>query len=248
MKSVQLNKKSYVWSILLLVTSGLSAQFSDSFTIYFTKTTNIHKQLPDEPCVEQIKKCIPKFKKEKYILVGKNGVSTYRIDPENEPSFTAPEWLIPSAANEVILYPDSLKLKKDFAGSEFLICDSNFNFRWKITNDKRNIAGYNCRKAIAKFQDSILIYAFFAEELIGSQGPEVIQGLPGVVLGLGIPAFHTNWFADKVVLNAKGYNPKLPIKKKQKQYTKFMLHAEMEKLFGGKWNPDAEKMYWKLFF
>ena len=59
---------------------------------------------------------------------------------------------------------------------------------------------------------------------------------------------NTNWFAEKVVLNAKGYNPKLPNKKKQKQYTKLMLHAEMEKIFGGRWNPDAEKMYWKLFF
>jgi hypothetical protein len=94
MKSVQLNKKSIVWSILFLVTSSLSAQFSDSFTIYFTKTTNIHKQLPNEAWVEQIKKDIPKFKKEKYILIGKNGVSTYRISPDNESSITLPEWLI----------------------------------------------------------------------------------------------------------------------------------------------------------
>ena len=248
MKSILLNKKAFVWSIILLVTSGLSAQFSDSFTIYFTKTANIHKQLPNEPWVEQFKKDIPKFKKDKYILTGKNGMSTYKLDPNNEQSVTIPEWLLPSGGNEVIQYPDSLKLKKDFGGSEFIICDSHFNFKWKITNDKRNIAGYNCRKAVAKFQDSILIYAFFAEELIGAQGPEVIHGLPGVILGLGIPAFYTNWFADKVVLNAKGLNPNLPIKKKQKQYTKLMLHAEMEKLFGGKWNPDAEKMYWKLFF
>lgn len=245
---MKLNKIVIFTSILFFVAANLNAQFSDSFTIYFTKTTNIHKQLPNEPWVEQIIKSIPKFKKEKYILIGKNGVSTYRISPDNESNVTLPDWLVPSGGNEVILYPDSIKLKKDFGGSEFIICDSHLNFKWKITNDKRNIAGYNCRKAVAKFHDSIMVYAFFAEELMGSQGPEVVHGLPGVILGLGIPMFYTNWFAEKVVLNAKGYNPKLPLKKKQKQYTMNMLHAEMEKLFGGKWNPDAEKMYWKLFF
>ena len=240
--------KGFILFWFLFEIGCVKAQFSDSFTIFFTKSINVHNQLPKESWAEEVKKSIPKIKKDQYLLIGKQGVSTFKLVPNPDEKSELPEWLLPSGGSDVIQFPDSFKIRKDIMGLNFLVSDSNLHFKWKITNDKRTIAGYNCRKAIAKFQDSILIYAFYAEELIGSQGPEIIQGLPGVILGLGIPAFHTVWFADKVVLNANGFQPLMKPKKKEKRYTMITMHKEMEKLFGGRWTADAEKMFWKLFF
>jgi GLPGLI family protein len=93
-----------------------------------------------------------------------------------------------------------------------------------------------------------MIYAFYAEELVGTSGPEVVQGLPGVILGLGIPTYNTTWFADKVVLNAAGFNPVLKPVKKEKEYTRETIRTELKKIFQGSWDKRVEKMYWKLFF
>src|SRR5436190_16593487 len=48
----------------------------------------------------------------------------------------------------------------------FLVEDSLLKIKWKITGDLRNIAGYDCRKAIGVLNDSIAIFAFYTEELL----------------------------------------------------------------------------------
>jgi GLPGLI family protein len=93
-----------------------------------------------------------------------------------------------------------------------------------------------------------MIYAFYAEELVGTSGPEVVQGLPGVILGLGIPTYNTTWFADKVELNAAGFSPVLKPVKKEKEYNRESFRTELKIIFKGGWDNRIEKMYWKLFF
>ncbi len=80
----------------------------------------------------------------------------------------------------------------------FLVEDSLLKIKWKITSDVRTIAGYDCRKAVGILYDTIAIFAFYTEELLVNGGPEGIQGLPGMILGMGIPRLHATWFATKV--------------------------------------------------
>lgn len=250
MKKALIKQRIYIGFLVLFLVFNqhLKAQFSDSFTVYYTKTTNVHKNLGNSPWMENMKKTVPKYSKDKFILKGKNGISHYYPLPKEEGEAQIPIWLSNGSSNEIIMQADSFTLRKEVYELKVRIRDSVMPFNWKITNDKRSIAGYNCRKAIARFQDTVMIYAFYAEELVGTSGPEVVQGLPGVILGLGIPTYNTTWFADKVILNAAGFNPVLKPVKKEKEYTRETIRAELKKTFQGSWDKRVEKLYWKLFF
>ena len=81
----------------------------------------------------------------------------------------------------------------------YLLKDSTRKINWKITNEMRLIAGYNCRRANAVIMDSVYVVAFYAEEIPVSGGPESFTGLPGMILGVALPYEHTTWFATLVL-------------------------------------------------
>ncbi len=249
-----INKKMRLFLMILFVAvmpQCLVAQFHDSFTIHYTKKTNLHKQLGNDAWTEQIKKNIPKFVNDHFILTYKNGISFYKgiENPEDENS-KIPEWIHSGVAGfEIIQFKDSFKSRKEYLEMRFQIIDTLFNLNWKIfPNERRTIAGFSCRKAVAKFNDSILIYAFYAEELMGSVGPELIHGLPGAILGMGIPQYNLTWFADKVEFHAKQFQSALVPKKKEKKYSLSSYRDEFKGLWGGRWDKRAEGEYWKRFF
>lgn len=91
--------------------------------------------------------------------------------------------------------------KKPIYEETYLVQDSLLKIKWKITADTRNIAGFECRKAIGILFDTVAVFAFYTDEIMISGGPEGIHGLPGMILGMGIPRLHTTWFATKVKLD-----------------------------------------------
>lgn len=101
-----------------------------------------------------------------------------------------------------------------FGEEELLIKDSLPNVKWKYTDEYRNIAGYNCRRANGVIQDSIYVVAFFTNEIAIPAGPELVQGLPGTILGVSIPYLNMNMFATSVVLNNDFISSTLTKKKK----------------------------------
>jgi len=80
----------------------------------------------------------------------------------------------------------------------FLIKDSVRKITWKITDEIREIAGYNCRRANAIMLDSIYVVAFYTDQIPVSGGPESFSGLPGMILGVALPHENITWFATKV--------------------------------------------------
>ena len=101
-----------------------------------------------------------------------------------------------------IVYTDYQKntsiSQKPIYEETFLVEDSLLNIKWKITPDTRNIAGFECRKAVGILFDTVAVFAFYTDELMISGGPEGVHGLPGMILGMGIPRLHATWFATKV--------------------------------------------------
>ena len=89
---------------------------------------------------------------------------------------------------------------KTFIDDDFLVTDTLVRLNWKITKDTRTIAGFECRKATATIADSVILIAFFTDEIMPSFGPVGFTGLPGMMLGLAIPKMRMNWFATKLEL------------------------------------------------
>ncbi len=104
--------------------------------------------------------------------------------------------------------------QKEVSEKTFLIQDSIPKLQWHIHDEVRMIAGYSCRKAMAKFKDSVVIVAYFTEQLYAPIGPESVTGLPGTILGMVIPMFETTWLATSVVSHESNPPVTIPAPKK----------------------------------
>lgn len=128
---------------------------------------------------------------------------------------------------------------KTIWGEGLHVKDSMSYRKWKITDSKRNIAGYNCRKAVWKVNDSTRIYAWFSQELQTSTGPETFNGLPGVILGLATEDGGVVYFAKKVEIVKPDPTTLVPAKTKSKIYTGKELRTKIEKEYGKeKWGKE----------
>lgn len=68
-----------------------------------------------------------------------------------------------------------------FISEKKQIIDNFFDWQWEITNEKREINGYVCTKAISKI-NGYNFEAWFTEEIPISAGPEKFDSLPGLIL------------------------------------------------------------------
>ena len=145
------------------------------------------------------KKRTPKFKITYFELRFHNNTTLYapgRENPENARLRAEP-------ADDNVVYSEldkseSIAQKKVFE-EVFLVKDSTRSIRWKITDEKRNIAGFDCRRANAIIMDSVYVVAFYTDAIITPGGPESFSGLPGMILGVALPYEHVTWFATKVL-------------------------------------------------
>jgi GLPGLI family protein len=120
---------------------------------------------------------------------------------------------------------------KDMWGEQIHLKDSLRTRRWQITESTRKIAGYTCRKAVWRANDTTRIYAWFSYDLVTSTGPESFYGLPGVILGLATEDGGVVYFAKKVEF-IQGTAEQLAPPKKRKIRNLPEFKAEMEKQYG----------------
>ena len=111
----------------------------------------------------------------------------------------------------------------------FLVQDSLLKIKWRITPDTRIIAGYECRKAVGIIDDTVAVFAFYTDEILVTGGPESIQGLPGMILGLGMPRIHTTWFATKIEVNGVNLKAVTPATK-GKKVTRLSMIQSLDKV------------------
>ena len=121
----------------------------------------------------------------------------------------------------------------ELGGQEIYVQDSLVNTKWRITNEYRNIAGYNCRRANGIVMDSIYVVAFYTDEIPVSAGPSVFNGLPGTIMGLAIPELHYNIFATKVDLAPVPLIDGNLAKKKAKPLTRDEVYNQLKSVVGG---------------
>ena len=130
-------------------------------------------------------------------------------------------------------------------GESKVVKDNLIERKWKITERKRNIAGYSCRRAIWMKNDSTKIYAWYSDQLIASTGPETFNGLPGTILGLATEDGGVVYFA-KIIKESYQNIDELTADIKMKNYsTEQELKDELVKK--SKSNPWMSKVVNYLF-
>jgi GLPGLI family protein len=124
--------------------------------------------------------------------------------------------------------------------SEYNLKDSLKKFEWKITGEVREIAGFECKKAVTKICDSVVVVAFYTDQIPVKAGPENFNGLPGMILGLAIPRLASTWFATKLEL----VNTPIPNLATKSQKTSWLeMNKELNK--GTKsWGREAAVFLW----
>jgi GLPGLI family protein len=120
-------------------------------------------------------------------------------------------------------------------GQNTYIKDSLPQRNWKITDNKRTICGYECRKAIYQKNDSTRIYAWYSPEIVPSIGPEGFCGLPGTILGIATEDGGIIYFA-KTVEAMKPKKEELVLESGKKTFTLQELKQEIEtKMSNSSW-------------
>ncbi|MBV8251789.1 MAG: GLPGLI family protein [Chitinophaga sp.] len=118
--------------------------------------------------------------------------------------------------------------KKKIFEATYRVEDSLRNIQWKITEETRNIAGFECRRANAIIMDSIYVVAFYTDQITTPGGPESFTGLPGMILGVALPHEHVTWFATKVLVEEIAPGQLQPFQKGKKT-TRKGLHDDLAK-------------------
>lgn len=240
-------KKIIISVSLVMAIQAVTAQdrFFATIKVEFEKTTSVRQLMKDlqegNSWYEQFKDRYPVSVLSYYDFTGDTSRSVYQpikevpVDPR---SFYRP------IGDKNIVYTDYKKgisiSQKPVFEETFLVEDSLMKIKWKITGDIRSIAGYDCRKAIGVLNDSIAVFAFYAEELLINGGPEGIQGLPGMILGMGIPRLHATWFATKVEVFDVKMNKVVPATKGKKVNRSSMM-STLERL-AKDWGTYGKKL------
>ena len=212
----------------LLLSAKAQTQFFSTVKIEFEKTVAtqaLYKEMEPE-WFERIKDQLPKTSITYFDFIADSTHSIYK--PGREVPTNTRTWFQPMA-NKNTVYTDfqanTSISQKPIYEETFLVQDSLLKIKWKITADTRTIAGFECRKAVGILFDTVAVFAFYTDELMISGGPEGIQGLPGMILGMGIPRLHATWFASKVQVVNVPTGQIQPAAKGKKTNRKTMLEA-----------------------
>ena len=232
---------------LLVVFVGIefigNAQFYNAGTIYYTRRTNLQKRFTDQ----RMKRFVNeenKIKNDRFSLSFNDTISVFKYIAPNTQEDMA--WL--TSKNEYYQYltPNKQLTIFQFFGSQVYVKDSLPERPWKITDSKRTICGFNCRKAIYQKNDSTRIYAWYAPNIVPSIGPEGFCGLPGAILGIATEDGGIIYFADKVDFSMAPTNEALAVEiGKNKLFTLKELREKLEKDYGN--TPWGKRMFDDMF-
>ncbi|KQB99411.1 GLPGLI family protein [Pedobacter sp. Hv1] len=190
-----------------------NARFATQGVIQYEKRVNMYALIKKQintrnesymkPMFENYQKNQPQFKSLKSTLTFSKEQTLFKpIESDGPPNTMWGDDFGASTQNNIIFtnteVGTSISQKKVYEET-YLVKDSTRKINWKITNEIRNIAGYDCRRANAVIMDSVYVVAFYTDQIPISGGPESFTGLPGMILGVALPYEHVTWFATSVL-------------------------------------------------
>lgn len=197
-------KICYLIAFAIAGFTATAQQFINKGTIEFEVITNVKKTMGNSGFWEQLKDQMPTFKTAYYKYTFADNKSIYKFDHYDDTKAKVPEFLR-RGEDDNEWYHDFNSgqnyMQKNMFGTVLNLKDSIKQIQWKLTNESRLIAGFNCRKAIGKILDSVYVFAFYTDEITITGGPCTINGLPGMILGLTIPRLYASMMATKLSTN-----------------------------------------------
>ena len=235
--------------ILFFVPAGIvnGQQFINSGMIEFEVRTNNHKVFGDGIWAEMFKDKMPQFSTSWYQFTFNNNKAVYKFDRLDEK--TKLPWGSNNAEDN-IWYSDynegTFTDQKFVFDNTYLLSDTLMKIDWKLVpNETREIAGFNCRKAVGIIFDSVYVFAFYTDEIVVNGGPMGIHGLPGMIMGITIPRMFTSWIATKLQVNGVNTNiiaaPSKGKKKKATELQESVLKVTKD------WGTWGQQSVWNLF-
>ena len=150
----------------------------------------------------EMMKVLTKTLSDTYTLSFTNNRSFYKMAKENPDNKYMFGNLKPNETNYVLqdFSNNSTQMLRTIFENDYQLADSIKQYEWKITGEVRDIAGFECKKAITTICDSVVVVAFYTDQIPVKAGPENFNGLPGMIMGLAVPRLAATWFATKLEL------------------------------------------------
>jgi len=237
--------------ILILLTVFLfgntqAQTFLDKGMIEYTVVVNNHKAMGEGLWADMFKDKIPKLSTSYYQLTFSDNKGIYKFDRKDDKTRSP---FMNDGSEENVWYSDygneKFVQQKAIFGNTYILTDSLLNIDWKMTNESRNIAGFNCRKAVGVLFDSVYVFAFYTDEITVSGGPMGLHGLPGMILGITIPRMFSSWVASKIEINGVNYGKIAPptkgSKKKPRDLETTIIAATKD------WGSYGQQAVWNMF-
>ncbi len=231
-----------------IMLASAQTQFITKGRVEYEKKLNQHKSIEtegeDNVWMQSMLKVYPKFINDVYELRFDENKSVYKLAKENTDNKYLMWGTKPTETDGVVqdLHTKMVSTQREVFENTYIIQDSLRNLDWRITDETREIAGFECRKAVTKICDSVYVVAFYTDQIAISSGPESFGGLPGLILGLAIPRLYTTWFATKLEL-MEPTQAQLNPTQKGKKVNWSQLNKELSAGLK-KWGKEAEKRLW----
>lgn len=222
----------------LIMLSSLYAQQKEGKVTY-ERTIQMQININDDAHLSSM---LPKTRTDKFELSFGNNQSLYKhIDEEQQNDEFGGNGMqikmVGPGMDDIIFcnFDKSWKVEqRELFGKKFLVSDSIRKLSWKISDDTKMIAGYNCRKAVAQrtgkrtmmninngnmekkeIMDTTTIVAWFTMDIPVSAGPEVPGQLPGLILALDMNDGRSTYVATSVSAKVDVSSIKEPTKGKK---------------------------------
>lgn len=198
-----MNKRMKLFLLVAICISSYNSyaqvQFPTQGKIEFEKKLNIHKEIEGDAFYDNFKDKISKYQTTYFNLYFKDGKTVYEKGKDNDEKVLF--WGDDNTTDDII-YTDVtnnkfVKKQKVFEET-FLLSDSIRHIKWQIINETRDIAGFECRKAVGVILDSVYVIAFYTDQIPLSGGPLSYANLPGMILGVAIPRMNITIMATKL--------------------------------------------------
>ena len=190
----------------------------------------------------EMKKVMTKTPSDIYTLQFSEQQTYYKLAKENTDNKYMFGVLKPNENNFVLqnIVESKTNMLRTVFENDYQLQDSIKQYEWKMTGEVRDIIGFECKKAITKICDSVIVVAFYTDQIPVKAGPENFNGLPGMILGLAVPRLAATWFATKLELDNEPI-PTVPNKGKKVKWTD--INKELSKGLK-EWGKEGHSIAW----
>lgn len=225
-------KKSIATAIVVLIATTSFAQIT-SGKIVFERKMNLKKMFKDNERVKNFLSEDVTWSIDSFALFFNDSLSAF-VPIEGGGEKGMMKMLTPQNSTYKNINQNERIVDMNMMGSPMTVKDTLKQRVWKVTESKRRIAGYMCRKSMLELNDSTRLYAWFTVDIVPTIGPEGFDGLPGAILGFANEEGSIVYFAKRVEEMAPPMDLMTPKLKGKDTYKEEALKALLlEKM--GKW-------------